>query len=81
MADAMTRADRIDNAVSAASELITALMDLAPVTPQQARLIMMAAARAVVTNIEEFEVRASAQRIAGELEGMGKRENQSSYVR
>jgi hypothetical protein len=77
----MTRADRIDNAVSAASELITALMDLAPVTPQQARLIMMAAARAVVTNIEEFEVRDSAQRIAGELEGMGKRENQSSDVR
>ena len=81
MADAMTRADRIDNAVSAASELITALMDLAPVTPQQARLIMMAAARAVVTNIEEFEVRDSAQRIAGDLEGMGKRENQSSDVR
>ena len=77
----MTRADRIDNAVSAASELITALMDLAPVTPQQARLIMMAAARAVVTNIEEFEVRDSAQRIAGELEGMGKHENHSSDVR
>ena len=77
----MTRADRIDNAVSAASELIAALMDFGPITPQQARLIMMAAARIAVTNIEEFEVRDSAQRIAGELEGMGKRENQSSDVR
>ena len=77
----MTRADRIDNAVSAASELIAALMDFGPITPQQARLIMMAAARIAVTNIEEFEVRDSAQRIAGELEGMGKRENHSSDVR
>ena len=81
MADAMTRADRIDNAVSAASELIAALMDFGPITPQQARLIMMAAARIAVTNIEEFEVRDSAQRIAGELEGVGKRENHSSDVR
>jgi hypothetical protein len=77
----MTRADRIDDAVSRASELIAALVDLGPVTPQQAKLIMVAAARAAVTNIEEFEVRDSAQRIAGELEGMGKRENQSSNVR
>jgi len=81
VADAMTRADRIDNAVSAASELIAALMDFGPITPQQARLIMMAAARIAVTNIEEFEVRDSAQRIAGELEGMGKHENHSSDVR
>jgi hypothetical protein len=70
----MTRTDRIDNAVSAASELIAALMDLGPVAPQQAKLIMIAAARAAVTNIEEFEVRNSAVRVAGELEGMGKRE-------
>ena len=75
------RADRIDDAVSAASELIAALMDLGPIAPAQAKLIMVAAARAAVTNIEEFEVRNSAQRIAGELEGMGKRENHSSDVR
>ena len=81
VAHAMTRADRIDNAVSAASELIAALMDFGPVTPQQAKLIMVAAARAVVTNIEEFEIRDSAVRVAGELKGMGKRENQSSDVR
>jgi hypothetical protein len=48
---------------------------------QQAKLIMVAAANAAVTNIEEFEVRDSAQRIAGELKGMGKRENHSSDVR
>jgi hypothetical protein len=81
LADAMTRTDRIDDAISAASELIAALMDLGPIAPAQAKLIMMAAARAAVTNIEEFEVRDSAVRIAGELEGMGKRENQSSDVR
>jgi hypothetical protein len=65
------RTDRIDDAISAASELIAALMDLGPIAPAQARLIMMAAARAAVTNVEEFEVRDSAQRIAGEFKGRG----------
>jgi hypothetical protein len=73
VADAMTdrRTDKIDGAIAAASELIAALMDLGPIAPAQAKLIMMAAARAAVTNIEEFEVRDSAQRIAGELEKEG----------
>ena len=65
------RTDRIDDAISAASELIAALMDVGPIAPAQARLIMMAAARAAVTNVEEFEVRDSAQRIAGEFKGRG----------
>jgi hypothetical protein len=69
----MTRADRIDDAVSRASEVITALMDLGPIAPAQAKLIMMAAARAAVTNIQEFEVRDAAQRVAGELEREGER--------
>jgi len=69
----MTRNDRIDDAVSAASELIAALTDLGPVTPQQAKLIMVAAARAAVTNIEEFEVRDSAVRVAVELDREGER--------
>ena len=77
----MTRGDKIDDAIGAASELIAALMDLGPIAPAQAKLIMMAAARAAVTNIKEFEVRDSARRIAGELEGMEKRENLSSDVR
>jgi hypothetical protein len=63
------RADRIDDAVGAASELIAALMDLGPVAPAQAKLIMVAAARAAVTNIEEFEVRDSATRVVTEIEG------------
>ena len=74
------RIDRIDDAISAASELIAALMDLGPIAPAQARLIMMAAARAAVTNVEEFEVRDSAQRIAGDFKGRGERENQSDNV-
>ena len=71
MAHAMTdpRTDKIDDAIAAASELIAALMDLGPIAPAQAKLIMMAAARAAVTNIEEFEVRASATRVAAEIEG------------
>jgi hypothetical protein len=69
----VTRADRIDDAIARASELIAALLDLGPVTPQQGKLIMMAAARAAVANIEEFEVRDAAQRVAGELKGEGER--------
>jgi hypothetical protein len=53
--------------------LIAALLDLGPITLQQGKLIMMAAARAAVTNIEEFEVRDSAVRVAGELKGEGER--------
>ena len=73
VAHAMTRGDRIDDAIGAASGLIAALMDLGPIAPTQAKLIMMAAARAAVTNIEEFEVRDSAQRVAGELKAEGER--------
>ena len=69
----MSRDELIDAAVASAGELIAALTDLGPVTPQQAKLIMVAAARAAVTNIEEFEVRNSAQRVAGELEREGER--------
>jgi hypothetical protein len=69
----VSRDELIDAAVASAGELIAALTDLGPVTPQQAKLIMVAAARAAVTNIEEFEVRNSAQRVAGELEREGER--------
>ena len=68
MTDSNPRTDKIDDAIAAASELIAALMDLGPIAPAQAKLIMMAAARAAVTNIEEFEVRASATRVAAEIE-------------
>ena len=60
------RADRIDDAVSAASELIGHLQDQGPVTPGQARLIVLAAVRAAVPGAETWEVRESAARIAAE---------------
>jgi hypothetical protein len=75
------RAHRIDDAVSAAGELIAALLDKGPVGPGQARTIVEATVRAAVPNFEHWEIRDAALRIAGELEGLGKHENQSSDVR
>ena len=50
------RANRIDNAVASAGELIAALQDEGPVTPRQSRVIVFAAVRAAVPNFEEWEV-------------------------
>lgn len=63
-----TRADRIDNAVSAASELIGFLMDAGPINSAQAKLIIEAAVRASVANAEQWEIVASAKRVAADLE-------------
>jgi hypothetical protein len=79
MADART--ERIDAAVSAAGELIGLLMTKGPVGPGQARLIVEAVVRAAVPNFRGWEIRDAALRIARELEGLGKHENQSSDVR
>ena len=65
------RANRIDDAISAAGELIGMLMTSGPVGPGQARLIVEAAVRAAVPNFEGWEVRDAAKRIADELEGAG----------
>ena len=65
------RTDRIDNAVSAGAELLGFLSREGPITPAQARLVIEAAVRAVVPNAEDWEVRDSATRIAGELEREG----------
>jgi hypothetical protein len=65
MSDA--RAERIDNAVASAGELIAALQDEGPVTPRQARVIVFAAVRAAVPNFEEWEVRGSAARMVPAL--------------
>jgi hypothetical protein len=51
------RTDRIDAALGAAGELISALMEKGPVNSDQAHLLVMAAVRAQVANVEEFEVR------------------------
>jgi len=67
------RTERIDDAVSAAGELIGMLLERGDVTPAQAHVLVMAAARGAVQNVKAFEVRASATRIAAELEGQGAR--------
>ena len=59
-----TRAERIDDAVGAAGELIGLLMTKGPIEPGQARLIVEAVVRARVPNFEEWEIRDSATRIA-----------------
>jgi hypothetical protein len=86
-----TRAERIDIAVASAGELIAALQDEGPVTPGQARVIVLATVRAAVPNFQEWEVRKSAERIAPVLkvDGAvqlalpleGANENQSSDMR
>jgi hypothetical protein len=81
MADAMTanvRSNRIDDAVSAASELIGLLLTKGRVGPGQARLIVEAVVRAAVPNFEGWELRDSAKRIASELEGMGANGNRTA---
>jgi hypothetical protein len=63
------RTDRIDAAVGTAGELIGLLLQKGPVTPGQARLIVEGVVRAAISNVEDWEVRESATRIAAELEG------------
>jgi len=72
------RATKIDDAVSAAGELIGMLLTKGPVGPGQARLIVEAAVRAAVPNFEGWELRDSARRIATELEGAGANGNRSA---
>ena len=74
------RSNRIDDAVSAAGELIGMLMTKGPVGPGQARLIVEAVVRAAVPKFERWELRDSANRIAAELEGANN-ENRSGDVR
>jgi hypothetical protein len=63
------RTERIDAAVASASELIAALQDHGAVTAAQAKLIVEACVRASVPSAQAFEIRDSANRIAGELRG------------
>jgi hypothetical protein len=66
--DSNIRANRIDDAVSAAGELIGLLMTKGSVGPGQARLIVEAVVRAAVPNFERWEIRDSARRIVAEGE-------------
>jgi hypothetical protein len=64
----MTRTEKIDDAVSAAGELISALQEKGPINSEQARVLVLAAARAVVPNFEEWEAHDSAIRVLADLE-------------
>jgi len=66
------RTERIDDAVSKASALISALLEKGPLSQAQTELIIAAAARKAVSNVEQSELRESATRIAADLEGAGK---------
>lgn len=66
------RTDRIDDAVSKAGELVGSLLDLGPINPEQAKLIVTATVRAALPNYQDFEIRDSATRIAAELERVQK---------
>jgi hypothetical protein len=69
----MTRTERIDAAVSDAGQLITALLEKGPLNPAQCSVLVLAAARAVVENFEEWEAHDAAIRIVKQLND----ENQS----
>lgn len=62
------RSERIDAAVCAAGELISALEDHGPINSKQATVLVMAAVRAAVPNAEEWEARASASRVLAEAQ-------------
>jgi hypothetical protein len=65
----MDRTEKIDAAVAAAGELIGALETAGPVTQAQANMIVMASVRAAgIPNLQSWEVRRSAERIAAETE-------------
>jgi hypothetical protein len=63
-----TRTERIDNAVCAAGQLISALQEKGPINPEQARVLVLAAARAAVPHFEEWEAHDSAIRVLADLE-------------
>jgi hypothetical protein len=64
----MTRTEKIDDAVCAAGQLISALQEVGPVNPEQVRLLVLAAARAAVPNFHKWEANDSVIRILADLE-------------
>jgi hypothetical protein len=63
----MTRRERIEDAVCKAGELIGALEEHGPITPEQTRILVHAVARAAVPNLEAWEVWQAATLISKEL--------------
>ena len=68
----MTRTEKIDDAVCAAGQLISALQEQGPINREQVRLLVLAAASAAVPNFKEWEANDSVIRILADL----KNENQ-----
>lgn len=69
------RTERIDAAVSAAGELISALSEKGPINSDQADLLVTASVRAIVPNAEDWEIHDGAVRILKELEDEDKSRN------
>jgi len=62
-----TRAEKIDHAICAASELISRLLDLGPLNSDQAGLIVAGNVQAVVPGAQEYEIIARAKVIEADL--------------
>ena len=69
------RTERIDAAVSAAGQLISALSEKGPINSDQADLLVTASVRAIVPNAKDWEIRDGAVRILKELEDEDKSRN------
>src|SRR5262249_15507470 len=65
---AMTRAEKINTAVTRAAELIGMLSDEGEITPGQARILIAAAVKGAVRNPPEYEIINAARRVKAELE-------------
>jgi hypothetical protein len=63
----MKRAEKIDGAVCAAGQLISALLEQGPINPAQTRVLILAAARAAVPNFKEWELKESVTRILADF--------------
>jgi glutaredoxin-related protein len=64
----VNRSEKIDEAVCAAGELISALEQVGLINSAQARILVHAAVRAAVPNFKDWEARDSATRIMADLE-------------
>jgi hypothetical protein len=64
----MSRSEKIDGAVCAAAELVGALLEHGSINSAQAGVIITAAVRAALPNVQLFEIRERAKVIAADLE-------------
>jgi hypothetical protein len=77
----MKRGEKIDVAVCAAGQLISALTERGPLNPAQIRVLIEAAVRHVVPNFVKWELRESVTRILADFEKHVDDEDQSNNSR